>query len=400
MSNKKYSKNITILAFTVLFVCFLIALFNKDVILQIKPLVIISSGTIKTGDVLAKILTEEKVSGSEADKIVYALNRKYRVRNIQPGKKYEIFKSTSGEVFQFNYWHTPIEYFNVRKINDNKFFCEKITLKAKKVLTKIQGKIKSSLYEALQEKGVPDEIIMTIADIFSWQIDFFNDPRSGDKFKLVYNRYEYGDELVDDGEILAVQYNGNYTGNHTAVRFQSKDGKINSYYTPDGESLTKIFLKAPLEYRRISSHFTNSRFHPILRYYRPHRGIDYAAPSGTPVSSIGDGVVTYAGWNGDYGNFVRIKHNSVYTSAYGHLHAIAKGVRKGKHVKQKQVIGWVGTTGLSTGPHLDFRITKNGKFVNFLTLKIPSAKNLPKEYKNEFKAVKDEMTAMFESIGK
>lgn len=399
MATKTYSKNVTILAFSVLFICFLIAVSNKNIIFQNKPLIIVSSGTIQAGDVLAKVLVNEKIAAAEVDKIVRALNSKFRVRNIHPGKKYEIFKTTAGAVSRFDYWDTAVEYFSVIKSTNNKFFCEKITLKVKKVLTKIHGKIKSSLYEALAEKGVPDEIIMTITDIFAWQIDFFNDPRIGDRFKVVYNHYKYGSKFVDDGEILAVQYNGHYIGEHTAIYFQSSDEKIKGYYAPDGSSLRKIFLKAPLEYRKISSYFTNRRFHPILRYYRPHKGIDYSAPSGTPVSSVGDGTVTYAGWNGDFGRCVKIKHNSFYTSVYGHLRSINKNIRKGKRVKQKQEIGRVGSTGLSTGPHLDFRITKNGVFVNFLKLDVPSAKNLPKEYNSEFTAAKEKAMGLLESIG-
>lgn len=398
MAEKSYSRNVSILAFVVLFVCFLIAFFNKDVIFKSKPLIIISTGTIKSGDVLARILINEKIVIAEVNKIVRALNPKYRVRNIRPGKKYEIFKSTFGTVFQFNYWSTPIECFSVKKSTNNRFFCEKLTLKVKKVLTKVHGKIKSSLYAALLEKGVPDEIIMAITDIFAWQIDFFNDPRQGDRFKVIYNHYKHGKKFVNDGEILAVWYKGSYVGNHTAIRFNSKDGKIKDYYAPNGNSLRKIFLKAPLSYRRISSYFSYRRFHPILRYYRPHKGIDYAAPSGAPVSSIGDGIVTYAGWKGDYGRFVKIRHNSVYTSAYGHLRSIAKGIRKGKKVKQKQFIGRVGSTGLSTGPHLHFSIMKNGRSVNFLKLKIPSVKNLSKEYKDEFTVTKQKIMELLESI--
>lgn len=403
MANKTYSRNVTIFAFTVLFICFLIAVSNKNIVFQSKPLIIVSSGTIQSGDVLAEILLKEKINKAEADKIVLALNSKFRVRHIHPGKKYEIFKSTDGEIFRFNYWDTAVEYFSVRKSSGGAagsgFYCEKSVLPAKKVLRKIHGEIQSTLYEALAEKGVPDEIIMTIADIFAWQIDFFNDPRKGDKFKVIYNQYKYGREFVNDGEILAVRYGGGYIGEHTAIYFESSDKKINGYYAPDGSSLRKIFLKAPLEYRRISSYFTNRRFHPILRYYRAHKGIDYSAPSGTPVSSIGDGEVTYAGWNGDFGKFVKIKHNSVYSSTYGHLRSIDGNIRKGKRVRQKQEIGRVGSTGLSTGPHLDFRITKNSKLVNFLKLDIPAAKNLPEEYITEFKTVKEKAIEMLESIG-
>jgi len=181
------------------------------------------------------------------------------------------------------------------------------------------------------------------------------------------------------------------------VYFESSDGKIKGFFAPSGNSMRKMFLKAPLNYRRISSHFSYGRVHPILRYVRPHLGIDYAANIGTPVSAIGDGIVIYAGWKGDYGKMIKIKHNASYTSLYGHLSAISKGIKRGAVVKQGQVIGKVGSTGLSTGPHLDFRITQNGKYVNFLKINMPFAENIPKKYKQEFNTVSEQYLKLLDS---
>jgi len=161
------------------------------------------------------------------------------------------------------------------------------------------------------------------------------------------------------------------------------------YYDAEGNSLQRVFLKSPLNYRRISSYFSRRRFHPILKIYRPHYGVDYAAPTGTPVVTIGDGRVVYAGWKGGLGRYVEIRHNNVYTSCYGHLSRFAKGIRRGARVRQGQVIGYVGATGLATGPHLDFRVKRFGSYVNPLTVDYPRAEPLPEDKKDEFFARRD-----------
>jgi murein DD-endopeptidase MepM/ murein hydrolase activator NlpD len=175
---------------------------------------------------------------------------------------------------------------------------------------------------------------------------------------------------------------------HIAIGFEEPDGTM-EYYDCDGNSVRRVFLKSPLNYRRISSYFTHRRFHPILKIYRPHYGVDYAAPIGTPVVAIGDGRVTHAGWNGGMGNFVEIRHNNIYTSCYGHLSRYGKGVRSGVRVTQGQVIGYVGSTGLSTGPHLDFRVKKYGSYVNPLTIDYPRGEPVGEERREAFFARRD-----------
>ena len=399
--NIKQNKQYYIVSITIVFlICGMIVWNNKNILFKTKPVIIYSSGTFKSGDSLLKLFGEEKIDKNDAVGIFASLNSKYNVRYIKPRRKYEFYKSTFGTVFQFNYWDSPTEYFNVAKSTTNNFVCRNVVLPVEKVLTVIKCKIESTLYEALLKEGVPSEIIMSVSDIFAWQIDFFNDLRKGDKFKIVYNQFKYKDNIIKDGEILAAKYNGSFTGEHTSIYFKSKNSKISGYFSPNGDSLRKMFLRAPLNFRRISSYFSHKRFHPILRYNRPHLGIDYAAPTGTPISSIGDGIVKFAGWNDGYGKFIKIRHNSIYTSTYGHLSKIAKGISVGKKVKQGQVIGYVGTTGLSTGPHLDFRITRNGRFVDYLKIKTSSANKIPKEYNDEFQNVKEQVLEYFnEDVG-
>jgi len=234
--------------------------------------------------------------------------------------------------------------------------------------------------------GQSPELTMRFADIFAWQIDFLTEPRPGDTFKFIWEKsYKEGKEF-SDGRILVAQYLGE-EGSHTAILFEDPEGH-KDYYTVKGESLRKEFLRSPLNYRRISSHFSYRRFHPILKYYRPHFGIDYAAPFGTPVVSIGDGVVTYVGWKGDYGRFVKIRHRNGYYSTYGHFSRYGRGIGRGENVEQGQVVGYVGGTGLATGPHLDFRVIRNGKFVNFLKIQIPAAESIKDKFKGEFEITK------------
>jgi murein DD-endopeptidase MepM/ murein hydrolase activator NlpD len=256
----------------------------------------------------------------------------------------------------------------------------------------VEGRITTSLWESMRKQSISPEFILKFADIFSWTVDFLTEPRAGDFYKLVWVRYTSDKGVVIDDKILSAEYFGLETREHTAIRYN------NEYYDPDGKSLQKQFLHAPLQFRRITSYFSRRRFHPILRYYRPHLGIDYAAHRGTPVSAIGDGKVIFCGRKREEGKLVVIKHDSIYKSYYGHLARYGKGIRNGKRVKQGQVIGYVGSTGLATGAHLDFRIKKYGKSVNFLKLKFPPANNVRKKDLAEFNRIKKERLAQMASI--
>jgi len=256
-------------------------------------------------------------------------------------------------------------------------------------------KVTSTLWEAAIQTGLGPNLIVRLADIFAWDIDFNVEIRNGDEFTMIYETVTFEDgEPIGYGDILAAfgRVNGD---EHWAIRYRC--GDVEGYYDLDGNNLQKAFLRSPLRYRRISSGFTYKRYHPILRIVRPHLGIDYAAPVGTPVWAVGDGVVTYAGKKGGYGNFVEVRHNSVYSTTYGHLSKYGRGIKRGARVKQGQVIGYVGSTGLSTGPHLDFRMKKNGSFVNPLREPNKSLPPLPNECRSEFESRAAEMAALITS---
>ncbi|MBW2622888.1 MAG: M23 family metallopeptidase, partial [Deltaproteobacteria bacterium] len=226
------------------------------------------------------------------------------------------------------------------------------------------------------------EVVLNFSDIFAYDIDFFTDIQTGDRFSIFYELKYLQGNLVGSGRILAAEFINNGK-KLEAYYFEKSPGK-GGYYDAEGRSLRKMFLKSPLRFRRISSYFSRSRYHPILKICRPHLGIDYAAPPGTPVETVADGKVTFKGWNGGYGRFVKIKHNRAYTTTYGHLSRYAKGLKKGKRVKQGDLIGYVGSSGLSTGPHLDYRMVKNGKFINPLALNLEPAPPIEASQRSRF----------------
>ncbi|OEU44661.1 MAG: hypothetical protein BBJ60_09535 [Desulfobacterales bacterium S7086C20] len=256
----------------------------------------------------------------------------------------------------------------------------------------IGGVIKSNLYEDAARAGCSPQLILSFADVFAWDIDFFSDLRKNDSFRLVFEEMYKDGEFVKYGKIIAAQFI-NREDPFRAFYFECGNGEA-GYYDDEGKSVAREFLKSPLRYSRISSRFSGRRFHPILRIYRPHSGVDYAAPRGTPVEATCNGKVIFVGWKGGYGKCAIVKHNHTYTSYYGHLSRFARGMKKGKIIKQGQVIGYVGATGLATGPHLDYRLKKRGQFIDPLKYKSPRMRSLSKALMPQFEECKRQMSAM------
>ncbi len=247
-----------------------------------------------------------------------------------------------------------------------------------------EGKIRDSLFVAAARAGMDDRTTMNLVDVFAWDIDFVRDLRRGDHFRvLTENRYDVEGRLI--GSVIRFAEFVNQGRTYRAVRYTLANGKT-GYYTPQGKSMRKTYLKAPVKFTRISSRFKLRRKHPVLGYTRAHRGVDYAAPSGTPIHAVGDGRIIFAGWKGGYGRFVLIRQtNGNHTTAYGHMRRYAHGIRKGKRVRQGQVIGYVGMSGLATGPHLHFEFRVRGRAVNPLHIKRTPAKPIPKKEMARFK---------------
>ena len=247
--------------------------------------------------------------------------------------------------------------------------------------------VKSSLYETLQSQNIDPEIAMKLSEIYAWQIDFFR-IQPNDSFKVYYEQTFVENKPVGVGKIQAAYFYHNKEDFY-AFRFE-KDDNVN-YYDENGKSLRKTFLKVPLRFSRISSRYSSSRYHPILHRVKAHLGTDYAAPRGTPIMSVGDGVIIAVAYTSGNGNYVKIKHNSVYTTQYLHMSKFAKGIHKGVYVKQGEIIGYVGSTGLATGPHVCFRFWKNGKQVDPLREKMPASEPIASKYKSEYEQVKDKL---------
>lgn len=245
----------------------------------------------------------------------------------------------------------------------------------------VEGTVTSSLYEAIRESGESPQLVASLVEVFQWDVDFFR-LRKGDSFRLVVEKRFVGDDHVGYGPILAAHFTHNGSSSE-AYRFEQ--GGIAGYYGRDGNPIKKQFLRAPLKYTRITSGFSKRRFHPVLQRFRPHYGVDYGAPTGTPVMSTADGVVVFAGFDRGEGNYVRIRHNSRIETSYLHLSRFAKGIKRGTRVEQGDVIGYVGATGLATGPHLDYRVSDGGKWLNPQQLKSITADPLRGESLRRFR---------------
>ena len=248
-----------------------------------------------------------------------------------------------------------------------------------------EGVIEDSLWASGQRAGLPSSHIAALADLFAWEIDFSREVRAGDKWKMVVEKINYLGRESRFGKIVATTYSKGER-DYTAVRWEGDSVVRSGYFQPDGSSLRRMFLKSPIDFARISSGFSRARFHPILKVKRPHLGVDYAAKIGTPVKTIGDGRVTYIGYSKIAGKTIKIRHNSTYNTAYKHLNGYARKLRVGSNVEQGQVIGYVGTTGRSTGPHLHFELKKNKRIVDPLSEKFPTADPFPPQHLPEFKS--------------
>lgn len=260
----------------------------------------------------------------------------------------------------------------------------------------VAGLVNSSLWVAMEESGTSPQLAVLMSHVFGWSIDFFG-IQKGDEFRLVYSREYAGETPLNNYRIDAASFRASGNTVYAIPFTQGEEGEL--FYNIDGNSLEGAFLKAPLDYYRISSKFSNSRYHPVLKRYRAHHGVDYAAPIGTPVYAIGSGKVIKKGYQANGGgNYVKIRHNSTYTTTYMHLSKFAKGLKEGDFVKQKQVIGYVGSTGLSTGPHLDFRVFENGKPINPLTIKSQPKMPISEANMKAFSAVRDSLVGRLADI--
>ena len=342
---------------------------------------LISEGVVKKHESLYTILNSFDVEARVIQQLDLSSDDIFESKSIKPGQKYSVYKNpTTQEINRFILHLNLVDYIVFDWSTDVNVFKGAKDIKKVQVVT--EGVIISSLYEALLVNGDNTMLGNKLSDIFGWQVDFFN-LKPNDSYTFIYEQQYVDGEPFGIGDIIAAKFSHNGI-DYDAYYFETQNRS--GYFNQSGESIQKALLKAPFKYsQRISSGYSHSRFHPVLKKRMPHYGIDYAAPLGTPVISVGDGVVIEARYKGPNGNIVKIKHNTTYTTAYLHLNGFAKGIRPGTTVKQGQTIGYVGRTGRVTGVHLDYRIFKNNKPINPLNIHIPSSEALVDEELASFK---------------
>jgi murein DD-endopeptidase MepM/ murein hydrolase activator NlpD len=331
---------------------------------------------VKRGETMFDIFHKYGLDIQELLRLREASAGIHRLRNISAGKPYKIELAPDNSVRSLIYQIDDDLLLTITR-TDPGFRAEKVAIPYETRESTYGGRIESNLYDCLGNDGESGPLAYALADIFSWDIDFTTDLRKGDTFRIVVEELWLNGRFMRYGNILAAEFvNDGKTSR--AFRYEGPDGRA-AYYDEEGKSLQRSFLKAPLSYRRISSGFTFRRMHPILKIRQPHLGVDYVAPRGTPVSALGDGTVLFAGYKGANGNLVILRHPKGFTTYYGHLAKIRKGIRRGARVAQGDVVGYVGATGRATGPHLDFRMKHASRFVNPLKVDIPRGGGIPKQ---------------------
>lgn len=351
--------------------------------------------TVKLRQTIAEILFGFGFTARQIHRLTQCPDSIFDVRKIRPGQACLLVteKDSAATPCYFIYEESPKTYitFDLK----NNYHATRNNKPVEWRESEVAGTVNSSLWVSMQENGTSPLLAVEMSHIFGWSVDFFG-IQKGDEYRLIYEQ-EYVEETpLNNYRIIAASFRASDSTIY-AIPYTQENEEL--FYNIDGNSLEGAFLKAPLDYYRISSRFSNSRFHPVLRRYRAHHGVDYAAPAGTPVYAIGSGkVIAKAFQAGGGGNYVKIKHNGTYTTTYMHLSRFAKGLKVGDFVKQKQVIGYVGSTGISTGPHLDFRVHENGKPINPLTIKSQPKKPISDSCRAEFNILCDSLVKRLNGI--
>jgi murein DD-endopeptidase MepM/ murein hydrolase activator NlpD len=365
-----------------------IALPNPQAVpqLSIKPTVEPAQSSwqsfkVKSGDTLSALFSRANLSAQEMLLVLEAGFDKSLLTQLYPGESIDIAYAADGTLEKLRYQPDRLRTLQVSRTPDG--FAYK--LDEKQVETRhayASGVINSSLWQDALSAGLSENVTMQLAEIFGWDVDFALDLRGGDRFSVIYEEQYVDGDKIRDGSIVAAEF-VNRGEVFRATRFVD-DKEVSNYFTPEGRSMRKAFLRSPVDFRRISSKFQGARWHPVLGKKRPHRGVDYAAATGTPIRATGDGRVIHAGTKGGYGKTVILKHGQTYTTLFAHMSRYARGIRSGKYVKQGQIIGYVGKTGVATGPHLHYEFRVRGTHRNPLTVKFPDAEPLEKKYRERF----------------
>jgi len=351
---------------------------------------------VKRGDNLSVIFSRLDISPQSLHTILSVGNETATLKHIRPGQVIKLELAEDSRLLELKYEIDSIHSLRIWQDGDDGYQSRLIERQVEHRSAHTSGVITSSLFETAQQAGMSDKMTMELAGIFGWDIDFALDIRGGDSFSVIYDDLYLDGKLLRHGDILAAEFINHGTA-YRAVRYTDAKGH-SDYYSPDGKSMRKEFLRTPVEFSRISSYFSTARFHPILNRIRAHKGVDYAAPIGTPVKATGDGKVIFVGRKGGYGNAIVLQHGARYSTLYGHLSHFARGLHRGKHVHQGQVIGYVGMTGLATGPHLHYEFRIDGVHRNPLKVKFPDAAPIAARYKQDFIIASRRFLAQLDAI--
>ena len=347
---------------------------------------------VQRGDTVAELLHRLNVEDAAASEFLRTSQAAESFRHLAPGKTVQAETGADGSLLVLRYLNASGSQILIEKSTGSKagFRISLLPPQLEQRLVMRTGVIKTTLFDATDEAGLPDTTASQLADIFGGDIDFHRDLRKGDKFSVSYEVTYSNGEPVRNGRIQAAEF-VNQGKAYRVVFFQS-DSTHGDYYTPDGKSVRKAFLRSPVEFSRISSGFTSARFHPILQKWRAHKGVDYAAPMGTKVKVTADGTVEFAGKQGGYGNVIMVNHQGRYSTVYGHLSRFASGLHRGQHVSQGEIIGYVGMTGWATGPHLHYEFRIDGQQTDPLRVALPNATPISTSQKAAFEEATRKLT--------
>lgn len=368
---------------------------DEDEMSASDSLTVVTRGEIRRDESLGASMSRQGISSSTIHLVAREMRKVFDFRRSRPGDRYRLGQEVDGRVLDFRYSQGPEESYYLASEGTG-YVVRKETTELRPQIAKIAGVVDGSFYGAILALGEQTALATDFARILAWDIDFSRNVHPGDEFQILYERlYRLNDDgtevYVRPGPILAGRYEGR-GGNYTFVYFEHEKGD-GAYFRPDGSSVKRAFLAAPVAFSRISSRFSFARRHPILNLTRPHPGIDYAAPMGTPIWAVADGVVEYRAPAGASGNLIRIRHAGGYSSHYAHLSRFASKLSVGDRVKQKQLIGYVGSTGLSTGPHVCFRLKQNGRYVDPMRISSPTGQPIDDDELPVFKSVRDQLLA-------
>lgn len=348
--------------------------------------------TIKRNSTLFDALLRAGLSAQDVNSIVAAAKPIKNLNRMRAGTPFRVEQELGPVqgIASVEFKFSPIEFLKLERLAQE-WKATWVEHEVDVQLVTYTGLVTTSLWESALDANMNPDLIAELAEIFAWQVDFSREVRTNDRWRLTVERKYARGNPIGWGRIVAAEYLN--AGELYQAILLRHDGRTIGYFAPDGTSLKKMFLKSPIRFGRISSRFNLRRFHPILKKRRPHFGVDYAAPRGTPVRAVGDGTISFAGWKGGAGKTIWIRHNSIYKTAYKHLNGYAPGVRRGSKVRQGQIIGYVGSTGLSTGPHLHFEFFEGGRYVDPLGRKFPSADPVPTRLSSHFESAASESLA-------